>query len=83
MAVAVDIFGILLLLAVLAAVFWIVRLIVGIVVSAIVCLFVLFVVMSFWVPGSLLPVQDLLRAPLNFVLAFWDQMREAARVVTG
>ena len=83
MAVAVDLFGLLLLLAVLAAVFWVVRLIVGIVVSGIICLFVLFVVLSFWVPGPLLPMQDLLRAPVNFALAFWDQMREAARVVTG
>lgn len=83
MAAVTDILGILLLLAGLAALFWLVRLVVGILVGAAVCLIVLFIVMSFWVPGPLEPVQSLLLIPVNFVRSVLTRMGEALRVLNG
>lgn len=79
----VDIFGIVLLIAGLIALFWAVRMIVGILVGLTVCVIALCVVMAFWVPGPLEPVRDLLLLPVNFFWYVVDNLSEAARVVTG
>ena len=78
-----DLLGIVLLLAGLVALFYVVRIVVGIVVGGCVCLIVLFIVMSFWVPGPLAPVQSLLRVPVDFVVGVVGQMGEAVRVLGG
>lgn len=53
MGMAVDLFGVVLLIAGLIALFWVVRMIVGILVGLTVCVIALCVVMAFWVPGPL------------------------------
>lgn len=83
MGMAVDIFGIILLIAGLIALFWAVRMIVGILVGLMVCVIVLCVVMAFWAPGPLEPARELLLLPVNFFWYVVDNLSEAARVVTG
>ena len=83
MGMAVDIFGIVLLIAGLIALFWVVRMIVGILVGLTVCVIVLCVVMAFWVPGPLEPARDLLLLPVNFFWYVVDNLSEAMRVLTG
>lgn len=79
----VDIFGIVLLIAGLIALFWVVRMIVGILVGLTVCVIALCVVMAFWVPGPLEPARELLLLPVDFFWYVVDNLSEAMRVLTG
>ena len=83
MGMAVDIFGIVLLIAGLIALFWVVRMIVGILVGLTVCVIVLCVVIVLWDQGPLDPARDLLFLPVDFFWYVVDNLSEAARVVTG